>query len=137
TGEGWASYDIGPGSLIDNNILNLDNTGGPATLDAVVAGNASTLRSIKVKLNGSIIADTLVNGFTIKRFHITNIPLSSFTGGNGNIEFVNGGSGADKIVVAGYVLTYPRLFNFGAQSQFSFDMPAGPSKYIEITNFNF
>jgi hypothetical protein len=137
TGECWTSNDITPGSLIDNNTLYLDNTGSPATLDAVVAGNASALRSVKVKINGAILADTLVNGFSIKRFHITNIPLSTFTAGNANIEFVNSGSSGDKIVVSGYELKYPRLFNFGGLSQFSFEMPAGPSKYIQVSNFIF
>ncbi|MEO6489669.1 MAG: C25 family cysteine peptidase, partial [Ferruginibacter sp.] len=137
TAESWTSNDIAPGSFIDNNALYLDNSGGTATLDATVAGNASTLRSVKVKINGSIVADTLVNGFNIKRFHINNIPLATFTGGAGNIEFVNSGTGADKIVLSNYELIYPRLFNFGGLSQFSFDMPAGASKYIQITNFIF
>lgn len=136
--ESWTSNNIGPGSLVDNNpSLYIDNSGGNAVLDAVAAGNAGSLRSVKIKLNGVIIADTLVNGFNIKRFHVTNIAPASFTGGAAAIEFVNGGSGADKIVVSGYELSYPRLFNFGGASQFNFELPAGPSRYLVISNFNF
>lgn len=138
TAEGWTSLDQFPGSLMAGNSLYLDNTSSSTcVLDAVVAGNATVLRSVKIKLNGTTIADTLVNGFNIKRFHVTGIPLSLLSSGNANIEFVNAGSGSDKIVVAGYQFTYPHNYNFEGQSQFRFDIPAGAAKYIEITNFNF
>ena len=137
TGEGWSSADVFSGSLTDNNSLYIDNTGTSATLDAVIAGNAPANRYVKIKINGVIIADSVVYGFNIKRFHITNIPLSMFTGGNANIEFVNSGSGADKIVVSNYELTYPHTYNFEGKPQFGFDLPAGASKYLEINNFNF
>ncbi|MEP7165274.1 MAG: C25 family cysteine peptidase [Ferruginibacter sp.] len=137
TGEGWSSADVYPGSIIDNNSIYLDNTGVSASLDAVVSGNASANRYVKVKINGITLVDTVLNGFNIKRFHITDIPLSIFTGGNANIEFVNSGNGADKIVVSDYQLSYPHIFNFEGKSQFGFDLPAGASKYLVINNFNF
>ena len=137
TGEGWSSADVFPGSITDNNSLYIDNTGISATIDAVVAGNSAANRYIKVKINGIIIADTLVNGFSIKRFHITDLPLSIFSGSAANIEIVNSGSGADKIVVSNYELKYPHVYNFEGKSQFSFELPAGAARYIEINNFNF
>ena len=137
TGEGWSSTDVYPGALMSANVLYLDNSGAPATLDAIVAGNSSILREISVKINGAVVADTLLNSYKIKRFHITNIPLATFTGGEANIEFVNAGFGLDRIVVSGYELKYPHTYNFEGQSQFSFELPAGGAKYLEISNFNF
>lgn len=137
TAEGLSSADVYPGSLTDNNTLYLDNTGTlAATLDAVIAGNASVSRSVKVKINGNIVADTVVNGFAIKRFHITNIPYSVFSSGSATVEFVNAGSGLDRFVVSGYEFRYPHNYNFEGKSQFSFELPAGASRYLEITNFN-
>ena len=137
TGEGWSSYDIYPGSTIDNNGLFLDNTGSPALLDAIVAGNKSSVRSVRIKINGTTVADTVVNGFNIKRFHITNIPLSTFGAGTANVEVQNAGSGSDMVVWAGFELTYPHTYNFEGKTQFNFDLPAGPSRYISISNFSF
>lgn len=137
TGEGWSSADVFPGSLFSNHTIYLDNTGSPATLDAVIAGNSPVLRSVKLKLNGTTLTDTLLNGYNIKRFHVTGIPLSLLSGGTANIEFVNSGFGSDKIVVAGLELRYPHTFNFEGQSQFEFNLEAGSSKYLEISNFNF
>lgn len=139
TGEGWTSNNVSPGSLTDlnNNLWVNQSSLSSVTLDAQVAGNASALRHIMVKLNGTQIADTLVYGYNIKRFHITGIPLSLLSSGNAQVEIVNGGTGSDKIVVAGYQLNYPRLFNFGGVSDFRFNIPAGAPKYIEISNFNF
>ena len=130
TGEGWSSADVSPGSLTDNNSLYLDNTGTSATLDAVVAGNAPANRYVKIKINGVIIADSALYGFNIKRFHITNIPLSIFTGGNANIEFVNSGNGTDKIVVSNYELTYPRTYNFEGKSQFGCGSPCLAGRFM-------
>ena len=137
TGEGWSSADVYPGSIIDNNSIYLDNTGISATLDAVVAGNATAARSIKIKINGTIVADTVVNNFDIKRFHITDIPVSIFGTGTAAIEFVNSGTGGDKIVVSDYELQYPHLYDFEGKQQFNFDLPAGASRYLTINNFNF
>ncbi len=137
TGEGWTSIDVPPGSFLSSDAIFPDNAGGTATLDAVIAGNSAVLRSVKLKINGTVFVDTLLNGFNIKRFHVTNIPLSTFTFGAANIEFVNAGFGSDKIVVAGLELKYPHTYNFEGRSQFTFELPAGPAKYLEIGNFNF
>lgn len=140
TGEGWTSQNIAAGTSLQelNSNLFADNSSLQAvTLDVQVAGNKGYLRHINVKLNGTQLADTLVNSYNIKRFHITGLPLSLLATNNALIEVANGGTGADKIVIGGYQLTYPRQFNFGGQSMFQFHIPAGPSIYIEITNFNF
>ncbi len=138
TAEGWSSADVFPGSLIDNNSnLYLDNTGLPATLDAVVAGNSSASKTARIKINGTVIADSVISGYEIKRYHIENIPLITFSSGTANVEFVNAGVSSDKIVLSYYELKYPHLFNFEGKSQFAFELPAGSSKYLEIANFNF
>ena len=137
TGEGWTSSDVFPGSLVSNHTLQVDNSGGTATLSAVIAGNSPVLRTVRLKLNGSTLTDTLLNGYNIKRFHVTGIPLSLISSGSANVEFVNAGFGSDKIVVAGFELSYPHTFNFEGQSQFSFNLEAGAARYLEITNFNF
>ncbi|MBS1927951.1 MAG: hypothetical protein IT254_00555 [Chitinophagaceae bacterium] len=139
TGEGWTSNNVGPGSIQDNNTnLFVDNSSSSGiSLDVQMAGNMGYLRHVKVKLNGTELADTLVNGYAIKRFHITGQPISLISSNTALVEIVNAGTGSDKIVVGGYQLTYPRQFNFGGQSIFSFNIPAGPERYIEISNFNF
>lgn len=139
TGEGWTSNAVNPGSIQDNNSsLFVDNgSQNGVTLDLQMAGNNGYLRHVKVKLNGSELIDTLVNGFNIKRFHIAGLPLSLLSSNNALVEVVNAGSGTDQIVVGGYQLSYPRQFNFAAQSMFRFNIPAGPARYIEISNFNF
>ena len=137
TAEGWTSIDVFPGAYLSSDAIFLDNGGTTATLDAVIAGNSPVLRAVKLKINGTVFVDTLVNGFNIKRFHVTNIPLSTFTFGAANIEFVNGGFGTDKIVVSSLNLQYPHVYNFEGKSQFNFELPAGAAKYLEISNFNF
>ncbi len=138
TAEGWSSADVFPGSLIDNNSnIYMDNSGLPATLDAIVAGNSSASKTCHIKINGTIIADSVINGYTIKRYHIENIPLSTFSSGTANMEFVNAGISSDKIVVSYYELKYPHLYNFEGKSQFAFELPAGSARYLEINNFNF
>jgi hypothetical protein len=139
TGEGWTTNSIAPGSLSDvTPNLYVDNSSSAGVVfDAQVAGNSGYLRRISVRLNSTQIADTLVNGYTIKRFHVTAIPVSQLSGNTALIQFYNNGTGSDKIVIAGYQLTYPRLFNFDAQTMFRFNIPAGGAKYIEISNFNF
>lgn len=139
TGEGWTTSSIAPGSISDiTSNLYVDNSSSSGVVfDAQVAGNSGYLRRISVRLNSTQIADTLVNGYNIKRFHVTTVPLSQLSGSTALVQFYNNGSGSDKIVVAGYQLTYPRLFNFDGQSMFRFNIPAGGAKYIEISNFNF
>jgi len=140
TGEGWTSQNIAAGAslqMLNSNLYVDHNSADDVTLDVQVAGNMGYLRYVRIKLNGTQLADTLVNSYHIKRFHITGQPLSILASNNALIEVVNGGTGTDKIVVAGYQLTYPRQFNFGGNSIFRFNIPAGPEKYIEISNFNF
>ena len=136
TGEGWSSADVFPGSLFSNHTVYLDNTGICNPCNEQLSAT-TVLRSVKLKLNGTTLTDTLLNGYNIKRFHVTDIPLSLLSGGTANIEFVNSGFGSDKIVVAGLELSVPDTFNFEGQSQFEFNLEAGSSKYLEISNFNF
>ena len=136
--EGWTSNDIFPGGLADVNTMYTDfSAAATATLDANMAGNTTLIRSIQLRLNGIVVADSVANGFTIKRFHIENIPVGTFGSGIANIEFLNSGTYPDKVVVSDFTLTYPHLYNFEGKSQFSFKLAAGPARYLVINNFIF
>jgi hypothetical protein len=67
------------------------------------------------------------------------VPLTSLLNGLNTIEITNQSTGYyDRLVVAQYELTYPRLFNLGDTMNFQFELPANPAgNYLEITNFNY
>ncbi len=142
-GEGWIGGDIyvapyGTGYMPDNNSnLYLFGNGPAASLTAVVAGNYTSSRNISIKVNGTSIASSNNVGYDITRFSNVPVPLNTFAGDIANLEFWQDGAGVDHIVVSHFELTYPRSYNFGGQSSFNFEIPAGPAKYLEILNFNF
>lgn len=142
-GEGWVGGDIyvapyGAGYMPDfNSNLYVFGNGPAASFSAVTAGNYTSSRNISVKINGTSIVSMYNSGYDITRFVNVPVPLSTFTGDNANLEFWQDGTGVDHIVVSHFELKYPRLYNFGGQTSFNFEIPAGPAKYLEIVNFNF
>ena len=138
TAEGWSSINIQNGTNYTAQDAGLYMySGGPsASLTVTVAGNTIISRPVTIKLNGTAVITGSVDGYGIKKLVNNNIPVSAFPGSNSNLEFDNGATQGDNIVIAGYEIYYPHLFNFGALSQFYFEMPAGPATYIEINNFN-
>ncbi len=136
--EGWTSGDIVPGTFTDNpGAMYLYSSGPNASITGTVAGNAGNGRTISIGINGTPIASSFIGGYTHFNFSNSSIALTTFSGDVANIEITNGGSSGDRIVASNYKLTYPRIYNFGGQSKFEFDLPASGSKYLAIKNFSF
>src|SRR5450631_4354072 len=146
-GEFWSSdfatqnYPGNPGSPVTDNQNNLFiyNGGPSANFKFGAAGCSDTLRSIQVKVNNTLIKDTILNNFSDIVTNIT-VPLSSLNTSSTNFQFINNSQAltyADRLVVSFYELTYPRQFNFGGQANFSFQLASNASGYfLKISNFN-
>lgn len=136
TAEGWSNAPFGPGGIFyaNNAGLHVYPSGPDASLLAVVAGNTTYNRTVNITINGTNAASAPINSFAIKRIQ-TDVPLSMMAGSAANMQFTHNGPTGDNIVVAGYELTYPRMFNFDASTQFAFELPASGAKYLEIDNF--
>ena len=137
TGEGWTSDPILSGSVFSDKQtgLQLNSAGAPASVDIMLCGNTKVNRTVNVRLNNTLIASPRANGFNNTRVNISNIALSTFAGDTATLSFSHNGVN-DHILIGGYVITYPRRFSFGNQTQFYFELPAGTSRYIEIADFN-
>lgn len=140
-GEFWSSNFSTPGNPVSDNQNNLYifNGGPAANLKFGAAGCSDTLRTIQVKVNNTLVKDTTMNGFSDLVSNVT-IPLAQLNSASSNFQFINNSQAvtyADRLVVSFYELTYPRQFNFGGQSNFSFELPARISGYfLNISNFN-
>ncbi len=138
--EGWTSDFIAAGTALQDNTPNLYlYASGPAgTISATAAGNYANSRNIMLKVNNDTMGRFFVSGFDVRRFPDATVPISTIAGNAANVQFVNEGSGNDKIVASNYTLRYPRQFNFDGQPIFEFELPGGGSgKYLVINNFNY
>jgi hypothetical protein len=138
-GEFWSSPVFTPASPLTDamSALNVYPGGPDAILKFGAVGNALNTRNFQVKVNGSIVKDTVCNYFN-DLVTTAPIPLGSISGGTASVQFVNtSGTGTDRSVASFYELTYPRKFDFGGQTNFSFELgPNSNGYYLEITNFN-
>lgn len=140
-GEFYSTRDITP--AVSSNLQDVQNNlfpflaGPDAQLKFGAVGNALNTRSVRVKLNSTQIADTLCDYFN-DVIGMNSFPVSLLSSGGANVEFSNTSSVAsDRMVVSHYEITYPRQFNFGGSSNFSFQLPARTTGYyLEINNFN-
>jgi len=139
-GEWWSTVDFGPGTPYTSTLGNLNPyTGGGApgpTLKWGAAGTADDSRTVQVTVNGTPVGDTAMNSF----FDATTtwpVPSSVVNTGSVTVGFINQCPVSTDLMRASfYELSYPRLFNFGGQSNFTFQLPARPSGYLlNITNF--
>ncbi len=142
-----ASFDKGEGFQSDpltNQSFPLTNlkayTAGPAMslyikgAGAFIGGRADTL-----ELNDSLLATTYNNGFDTYNFTVNGIPLSRISGDATTVRTFTkvGGDIFSSILISYIRLTYPRLFDFDNQTQFSFTLPVNAAgAYLEIMNFN-
>ncbi len=149
-GEFWSSQSIQTNSPLAvplNNLYAYDPKEGNASLVAGFVGTIIGTRTIQLNFNNdntNIINDTMSdNGdITPKVVSNMNIPLSTLTSSPSslNIKIIPSDPSQNPYdaVVCNYIkLTYPRLFNFGGQSKFLFNLPASvTSNYLVISNFN-
>jgi len=141
-GEGWTGNYIGPKqteSTVFSNLAVYTGTGAPqATLRANLCGALTTTRRFRLRLNGDSILGASLDYFeytkTGKAF-----PVSSIAGNVANVEVTNlTDSLNDRMTTAQIELTYPRRFDFGGGTNFTFQLPANAAgNYLEISNFNY
>ena len=140
-GEGWTSTDIGFNGNRTENLTGLfpyTGTGANApTLRVTALGNAMNPRRFSIFVNGTQYDESTMDFFDYKRREVS-FPVSVLASGAAavsvrNLSTVN----PDRMALAQLELTYPRLFNFGGASQFSFQVDAGSAgNYLEISGFN-
>src|SRR5687767_747913 len=139
-GEGWVCGDIHAGQSFTNaHPLFLNSSGPAATFKINLFGNAINPRTFRIKINGDSIYGQQLDYLNFDTITVPGIPLSLLSSGTANIEITNKSTvPTDRMVFAKYELIYPRVFNFGASSNFEFELPANASgNYLEISNFNY
>ena len=138
-GEFNSSFDITPSTPLTQNLVNLRAyTSGPnATFRFGAVGNALNTRTIKVRVNGTDVIDTLMDYFNDVHTSFT-LPVTMLTPATVAVQFNNtSGIATDRMVVSYFEITYPRIFNFGSLSNFEFSLPAKPEGYfLQIASFN-
>jgi peptidase C25-like protein/CARDB protein len=137
-GEFWATGSIAPGAAYTDVQTSLyPYTGGPnASIRFGMAGTADNPRTVQLTVNGNVIADTTMNSFN-DLLTTRTVPISQISASNAYIAFLNNSTvSSDRMVASFYELTYPRLFNFNAQANFTFQLPAKSAGYLlNITDF--
>lgn len=141
-GEGYTSGEFRPANPLTNTQTNLYvATGGPAAkLKFSAVGRALNTRSVRVSVNGTVVAEKEMNYFNaIIDESAASIPLSLLATNVASVQFQNVcAEVADRMVVGMYELRYPRQFNFGGQTSFEFELPANAAgNNLVIDNFNF
>lgn len=146
-GEFWSSADIRERLSLAETVGGLNvAVGGPAaSLKFGAFGNTVKTRTVRAELNNTILLDTAMNFFTDILPTVSFSPALIATN-TANIRFTNiqppkPPTGidpyTDRFVLSFYELTYPRLFNFGNSTRFSFNLDPRPAGYfLDITNFN-
>jgi len=141
-GEGFTSPEFRPANPLISTQNNLFVAmGGPAAmLKFSAAGRALNIRTVRVTVNGTAVADTSMNYFNAMIDESSNniLPLSVISTNTASIQFNNTSAEVtDRIVIGMYELTYPRQFNFGGQANFEFELPASAAgNNLVIDNVN-
>jgi hypothetical protein len=137
--EGYTSGDIAAGGKfsVTHSNLRIYAAGPDPTISINAAGNAVNQRSFRVTINGTQVVQQTMDYYDYVKFQ-TSFPLSVIGTGTALVNVINDGTGAaDRMVVAQYEITYPRLFNFDNLKKFYFKLAANTNgNYLEITNFN-
>ncbi|HMD01205.1 MAG TPA: C25 family cysteine peptidase, partial [Ferruginibacter sp.] len=142
-GEGWGSTDIFPCCGLSRTLTNMNvYTGGPQnnvmfTVSAV--GNALHPRNLYAMFYSDTLFKHDMSFFAYKRDTIRNISLSKLLSPV-NLPVTINGDGADstdRIVVAGFSVTYPATWNFNNEKNFYFELKDNTAgNYLVINNFN-
>jgi hypothetical protein len=145
-GEGWTSRPVKP------NICNCgqrqlpqyfpqlfaDTTGPSMTARLSTVGNALNTRPVLVFLNNDSIVKYQMNYFLDAKINVPNIPANKIKADDATFIVQNLSENPnDELRISKIELEYPRKFNFGNASSFSFKLNASDNgRYIKITNFN-
>jgi len=135
-GEMWTTPLFPPGSPYTDSKALATYPGGPdATIKFGMVGDADNPRTVQLAVNGTVVADTVMNSFNDLQTSRP-VPLSLISSGNLTVSFIdNAPVTQDRIVASFYEITYPRKWDFAAQSSFTFTLPAKSQGYLlNITN---
>ncbi|HUR10083.1 MAG TPA: C25 family cysteine peptidase, partial [Flavitalea sp.] len=139
-GEFWSTADIRPStpnSTVQAGMLKY--TSGP---DAIIrfgaAGNSLNPRSVRLRINGTLIKDTIMDYFNDVQ-PTYQIPLTLIDSVNTTVQFLNTSlTPNDRMVISYYEIDYPRRFQFANRKTFDFTLPAKAAGYLlHITNFSY
>lgn len=138
-GEFWSSGYIAPAGPYTTTINNLNvYTSGPAsTLSFGGAGCALNPRTVKAAINNTDVIDTVMDYFNDLNTSLS-FPTALLSSNSAAVRFTNTSSvSSDRMVMSYFEITYPRTFDFDAQPNFEFTLPADNDGYfIKVTNFN-
>jgi hypothetical protein len=136
-GEFWSSGDIYPGTPLQSTMSNLYvYSGGPnASIRFGMVGDADDTRTVELTVNGTVVGDTVMNGFN-DWLTTETVPVSLLSSNSITVGYVNNSPvTTDWMVASFYELNYPRQFNFGGNEDFYFQLPArGAGFLLNITN---
>ncbi len=146
-GEGFTSRRVRPNgnscggqAQLPQGFIDLfPDTLGPAmTFNANLVGGANNSRTVRVNMNGETISLFQMD-YQFDAMIEESIPVSKIKTGTVSFMFINQSNvDCDEMRISKVELTYPRLFNFGNNSTFSFQVPASSTgHYLKIANFNY
>src|SRR5882724_11828547 len=109
-GEFWSTANISQSAPFTSNLSNLYlYNGGPAAyFQFGAAGCADTLRHIQVKINNTLVKDTIMNGLN-EVLSNANVPLATLNTSSTDFTFTNVSQAttfADRMVISYFELTY-------------------------------
>jgi len=138
-GEWWSSNFVAPSTTLTNTLNNLYVSNvGPATstLKFGAAGCALNPRNVRVRINGNVVQDTIMDYFNDLHTQI-DIPTAIISPGFATFQANNTSPvSTDRLVLSYYELTYPRNYDFGGATNFEFKLPVDDDGfYLEITDF--
>ena len=142
-GEGFVSANISPSSTFSNNLNNLfvaTSSGVNAGIRYTAAGRSLNIRNINISVNNTVLEEREMNYYnSINTGTYLPVSLSILSSNSAKIDIRNlSNISNDRMVVGILDLKYPRLFNFGGQSYFEFELPANTSgNKLVIENFDF
>jgi hypothetical protein len=132
-GELWSSGPIYPGGpWTDGSLSNLYvYTSGPnASIKFGMVGDYPNARTVAVAVNGTMVGDSVMNGYN-DWLTTENVPIGLISSNTAPVTFTNNCAiPTDPMVVSFYELTYPRLYDFGGQETFPFQLPAKSAGYL-------
>lgn len=141
-GEGWSGNWINSSANeTTENIATpsvFNGVPGVANFKFYHLSRSNSPHILTVKVGGQVVFNTSYQGWKQSRFE-QQVPLGLISSGTTPVayRFSDNSPGQQQNRIQMIEITYPRQFDFGGASIFSFQVPAGSGKkYLEISNFN-
>ena len=154
-GEGWSSNDLvttydtseahyASNAFVFKNLNAYTGAAPNAQFKIAVSGNLINTRRYLAKINSDSLVGNDINFFTYlvdsSSFSVNklNSVADTITVFNYTSCNLNNCPPVDRMVIHQYEITYPRRFDFGADSNFVFALNAsGAGNYLQISNFSY